>query len=151
MKKLTIGTGDIRLLSGALRNLSFFAGLSMGELERLIGVTNLYEYETGRRVFKKGEVGDALYIVHSGAARVVSKPFFLWPAKTIARLGPGDVFGEMALIDQPYRTATVVTDGPSKLFVLLVADFNRLCSENPDFLRQIRQMANARAFETKNS
>jgi CRP-like cAMP-binding protein len=151
MKKLTIGSDEMRHLSSALRGMSFFTGLSMGELERFIGITSLYEFDAGRTIFKKGDVGDALYIVHTGGVRVLSKPFFLWPAKTIATLGPGEVFGEMALIDQPYRTATVKTAGPAKLFVLLVAEFNRLLNENPEFARQLRQMASTRAFETKNA
>jgi CRP-like cAMP-binding protein len=151
MNKLSIGPEEMRRLSGALRNISFFAGLSMGDLERFVAVTHLYEFSSGHRIFKKGEVGDALYIVESGGVRVQSKPFFLWPAKTIARLGPGEIFGEMALIDQPYRTATVVTEGPAKLFVLFLADFNRILHENPAFEKQIRQIANRRAFESKHA
>jgi CRP-like cAMP-binding protein len=92
-----------------------------------------------------------LYIVHAGQVRVIEKPFFWWPAKTIATLGPGEIFGEMALIDQPYRTATVVTEGPAQLFVLLISEFNRILNDNPDFVRQMQKIAHKRAFETKNS
>lgn len=150
MHKLPLGPAQVSHLSTALRKLSFFSGMSLGDLERFIAITNLYEYDGGRTVFKKGDVGDALYVVHTGMVRVISKPIFFWPAKTIATLGPDDIFGEMALLDQPYRTATVVTEGPTQLFVLLSSNFNGILNENPAFARDIRQIAQTRAFETKN-
>jgi CRP/FNR family transcriptional regulator, cyclic AMP receptor protein len=149
MKKIPIGPDEISQLSQALRKISFFQGISMGDLERFINITNLYEYPSGKAVFKKGSVGDALYVVHAGSVRIINRPFPFWPAKTLAILGPGELFGEMALIDQPYRTATVVTEGPTKLFVVLNTHFNELLQSNPEFARDIRRMAQQRAFESR--
>ncbi len=147
MIKLPIGPAEMMHLSTVLRKLSFFEGMSLGDLERFISITNLYEFESGKVIFKKGEIGDALYVVYEGKTRVIRRPFPIWFAKTIAVLRPGDLFGEMALIDQPYRTATVVTDGPTKLFVMLNTHFNELLRENPEFSRDIRRIAQQRAFE----
>ena len=120
MKKIPIGPEEMGRLSAALRKVSFFQGMSMGDLERFLNITDLYEFSAGKTIFKKGDVGDALYIVNSGHARVIQRalPIPFWPAKTIATLEPGDLFGEMALLDQPHRTATVVADRPTTPFVM---------------------------------
>jgi CRP-like cAMP-binding protein len=149
MNKTPLGPPEIRHLSATLRNLSFFEGMSMGGLERLIDVTNVYEYRSGEVVFKKGQVGDALYVVHTGAVNVFIKKNFFLPAKKISTLGSGEIFGEMALLDQPYRTATVIASGPTKLFVIFISNFNQLFDDNPDFARRIRQMAKERSFEQR--
>lgn len=150
LKKLPIGPIEMAHFSAVLRRISLFQGMSVSDLERLLAVTNLYEYEDGKTVLKKGDVGDALYVVHSGSVRVVKRPFFLWPAKTLAVLGPGEIFGEIALIDQPYRTATVIADGPTQLFVLLNTHFSHLLNANQDLTRDLRQMAKQREFENRN-
>jgi CRP/FNR family cyclic AMP-dependent transcriptional regulator len=149
VKKQPIGPNEMLRLSQALRKISFFQGMSLGDLERFINITDLYEFDSGEVVFKKGDVGDALYVVQSGRVRVISRPFPLWPAKTLAHLETGDLFGEMALIDQPYRTATVVTDGPARLFVILNTHFSELLRSNPEFSRDIRLIAQKRAFESR--
>lgn len=149
MIKLPIGPSEMTHLSTVMKKISFFQGMSLGDIERFIAITNLYEYKAGKMVFKKGDVGDALYVVHSGAVRVVQRLFPFWPAKTLARLGPGELFGEMALIDQPYRTATVIAEGPTQLFVMLNTHFNELLRANPEFSRDLRRIAQERAFETR--
>src|SRR5690242_11916319 len=126
-----------RALAAALKKLSFFSNMSLAEMEHFLRVTNLYGFDGGKTVFKKGQVGDALYVVHTGKVKVIERPVFFWPAKTIATLGPGEVFGEMALLDQPYRTATVVTEGPTELFVLLATNFNDILNANPVFHKEL--------------
>ena len=145
-----MGPDQVADLSQALRRHSFFQGMSIGDLERFMRITNLYEYESGKTVFKKGDVGDALYVIGSGQVNIIQRRFPIWPAKTIATLNPGDFFGEMALLDQPYRTATAVTHGPTSLFVILNTNFNDLLRDNPEFARNLRHIAQTRAFETKN-
>jgi CRP/FNR family transcriptional regulator, cyclic AMP receptor protein len=113
----------------------------------VLGVTKMIEVPTGKTVFKKGDVGDALYIVYEGRLRVSTKRFPLLPGKTIAELGPGDMVGEMALLDQPYRTATVTADAPSRLFVLLIASVNELFHKNDAFLKAVGRIAKQRKFE----
>lgn len=144
MKKLPMGPEELRALSSALRNLSFFSDISMGELERILSVTHLYAFEAGRKtVFKKGHVGDALYIIHKGTVEIV-KPRFPLPRRPIAVLKAGEAFGEMALLNQPYRTASAITDGYTELFVLLSPDFNDIFRANPDFMRSLQRLAEKR-------
>lgn len=144
MTKLPMGPGEMVALSRALRNLSFFANISMGDLEKILSVTHLYAFESGRKmIFKKGHVGDALYIINKGTVEIV-KPRFPLPRRPIAVLGPGEAFGEMALLNQPYRTASAITDGYTELFVLLSPDFNNIFRENPEFLKALQKLAEKR-------
>lgn len=115
-----------------------------------MGLPVCMNFRREKTIFKKGEVGDALCVVFSGQIRIIQRSFPFWPSKTIATLFPGDLFGEMALIDQPYRTATAVTEGPTKLFIILNNNFSELLRSNPSFARDIRQIAQKRAFETRN-
>src|SRR5262245_50868008 len=132
MKKLKMGPAEMHALADALHKLSFFEDVSMRDLEKILAVTHLYAYESGRKtVFKKGNVGDALYIIHKGAVEIF-KPRFPLPRRPIIRLGPGDAFGEMALLNQPYRTASAITDGYTELFVILSPDFNDIFQSNPE-------------------
>jgi CRP-like cAMP-binding protein len=149
MYNLSMTDAHTRRLAGVMKKLSFFSNMSMAEMEHFLRVTSLYGFEKGETVFKKGHVGDALYIIHSGKVRVLDKAFFFMPAKTIATLGEGDVFGEMALLDQPYRTATVVTAAPTELFVLLTTNFNDILNANPMFHKELNRVAKSRAFERK--
>jgi CRP-like cAMP-binding protein len=144
MKKLPMEPEHIVALSRALRNLSFFADITMRDLEKILSVTHLYAFPAGRKtVFKKGHVGDALYIIHKGRVDIV-KPRFPLPRRPIAVLGPGEAFGEMALLNQPYRTASAITDGYTELFVLLTPDFNSIFRDNPEFLGALRRLAEKR-------
>ncbi len=147
MKKLPFGPEEIKELSKALRQHSFFKNMSIGGLERFMRITNLYKYSSGTTLFKKGDVGDALYVVRTGRVKIIERRFFLWPSRTIAMLKPGDMFGEMALLDQPYRTATAVTKEITTLFVILSTTFNDLLRDSPEFATELRQLAAARAFE----
>ena len=149
MRELPIGPDEIRSLSGMLRTVDFFADLSMRDLERVFAVTKLYATEKRRTViFKKGQVGDALYLIHKGAVNIVV-PRFLLPSKKLARLGPGNFFGEMALLKQPFRTATAIAEESAELFVLLTPNFNDILRQNPDFAHALERVAAQRAFDTK--
>lgn len=149
MKKLPLDPEHISELSQSLRRHSFFKGMSIGALERFMQITNRFEYPSGTTLFKKGDIGDALYVVSSGRVKIIERRFFIWPAKVIAKLQPGEIFGEMALLDQPHRTATAVTYGLTTLFVILSTNFNELLRSNPEFSKELHRLAEARVFEQK--
>ncbi len=149
VKKIEMGPSDYKELAGALRRISFFANLSLADLESLLGLTALYEVDKGRVLFRKGSVGDALYVIQSGEVDIISRRYAWIPGGRIARLRAGDFFGEMALLDQPYRTASAVAAAPSRLFVLLAARFNELLRSNPAFAQALRSVAARRGFEQK--
>jgi CRP-like cAMP-binding protein len=78
-------------------------------------------------VFRSGDPGDALYIVAHGQVEVVNDT----TGYTLAELGPGQAFGEMALLTGGTRTATVCCTADSHLLVIDKADFDRLLADDP--------------------
>lgn len=139
-----MGAAQTQALAAALKKIKFFADISPADLEQVIEATHLYAIDAARKtVFKKGHIGDALYIIHKGTVEIV-KPHFPSPRRPIARLGPGDAFGEMALLNHPYRLASAITDGYTELFVLVNSDFAKIFQANPGPVRVLRQLATRR-------
>jgi CRP/FNR family transcriptional regulator, cyclic AMP receptor protein len=93
----------------------FFGGLSDASLDVLISMLDERRFDVGATVVAEGEPGRSMYIVHSGEL-VVSKLGESGRALPMARLGPGDFFGEMTLIEVQNRSATVVADSPTVLY-----------------------------------
>jgi CRP/FNR family cyclic AMP-dependent transcriptional regulator len=96
---------------------SFFGGLPDASLDRLISMLVERRCEAGATVVAEGEPGRSMYIVQSGEL-AVSKLGESGRAIRIARLGPGDFFGEMTLIEMQNRSATVVAESPTVLYEL---------------------------------
>ena len=95
----------------------FFGGLSDASLDLLISMLVERRFDAGVTVVAEGEQGRSMFIVHSGEL-VVSKLGESGHVIGIARLGPGDFFGEMTLIEAQNRSATVVADSPTVLYEL---------------------------------
>jgi ABC-type multidrug transport system ATPase subunit/CRP-like cAMP-binding protein len=92
-------------------------------------------------ICREGEPGDQLFLIESGTLVVLTevgeKPYEL------ARLGPGEFFGEMALLRQGRRTATVRAETAAKLWSLSYADFQELLARDPainDVIRRAMQL-----------
>ncbi len=136
---------EYKALGQALRRVEFFSGLSVAELDRIFSYIKLYAVNPGEIIFKEGGPADALFIVYQGNLNVQKKKF-PWGSKEVAILSAGNIFGEMALLDRKKRSATVRAADFSKLFVLLTSDFDRVVSNNPQFLEQMKSVADHRKF-----
>ena len=95
----------------------FFGGLSDASLELLVSMLVECRFDAGATVVAEGEPGRSMFIVHSGEL-VVSKLADAGRAIRMARLEPGDFFGEMTLIEMQNRSATVVAESPTVLYEL---------------------------------
>jgi len=95
----------------------FFGGLSDASLALLISMMIERSFDTGATVVAEGEQGRSMYVVHSGEL-VVSKLGEEGRAIGLARLGPGDFFGEMTLIEMQNRSASVIAESPTVLYEL---------------------------------
>ena len=148
MEKLTMTDSDYAALAKAMRSVEFFAPLTLGQLEQIVPYIMLCRYRAGETVFKQGEKGDAFYIVKDGSVSV-RLPKMLLFSKTVATLGPGGFFGEMALLSSDPRSATVVSEADSSLFVLLSADFLFVLKQNPAFAAEMKKLADRRKFMSR--
>ena len=108
-----------------LKDSLLFAQLSEEILKAVAEAMTPLAVEPGTEVIHQGESGQALYMITTGHARIEREDDF-GDTRIVAGIGPGDVFGEIALIDDVPRTSTVVSDAPLTLLQLERTDFERL-------------------------
>ena len=101
-----------------------FAGLSDDEVEQLATLFKARRFEAGETVIREGSGGAAFYVIDSGEARVTIR------GDEVATLGPGDHFGEIALIDAGERLATVTATTDLVCHGLTYWEFRPLVQEN---------------------
>jgi glucose-6-phosphate 1-dehydrogenase len=93
----------------------------------------------GENIVRKGEVGQEMYFISRGSVDVLDGD-----DKVIKKLGEGDFFGELALLSNQPRSATVRATTPCDMFVLERGDFTRALKEYPQFAESIQEVARAR-------
>lgn len=145
MKKLTIGATELGLLAHMMRKVEFFTPLTIGQLEKILPTIMLYSYDKGETVFSQGQKGDAFYIIYQGSVDIRLKQWLVL-SKKIATLKAGDFLGEIALISDEPRTASVVCTEPTMLFTLIAEDFKFVLHENPAAAEEMRKIAGRRKF-----
>ncbi|MBI4641586.1 MAG: FAD-dependent oxidoreductase [Candidatus Tectomicrobia bacterium] len=104
-------------------------------------------YEPGEVIFRQGDLGDCLYIIMSGEAEVLHEDH--GHEHLLAQLGPGDYFGEMALLNQKTRTATIRCLTAMDLLTLRKGDFGMLVTNLPAMRQSFDRIMDKRAEETK--
>lgn len=122
----------IELLSGV----ALFAELSRSELERVAQVAIPRQYPADTRVFHEGDKGDACYIVKTGSCRV-TREHSDGRAITLTNLGPGAIFGELAMLDGEERSASVEALEDTDLLALPAADVRALIREHPGMAEKL--------------
>ena len=124
-----------------------FSTLAPEELAQVAEVAVPRRFEAGEVVFKEGDEGTTCYILRSGKARAVREH----PdgrSITLAHFVPGDIFGEMAILDGERRSATVeVTEG-TETIAILAADMHRLLRAHPDISLKLIAALGQRLRET---
>lgn len=120
-----------------------FSRLEAPVIARLAGQLSARKFAAGAIIVSKGEVADAMFFIASGEVEVELPD-------TPVRLGEGDFFGEIALVEHDaLRTATVVALRAADLLVLSAPDFRRLMSHHPELDRALRETAAQRLADTK--
>lgn len=94
-------------------------------LEHIADVSGEQPFADGDAIVLQGQVGNGLYIVTSGEVRIVAG------GEELARLGPGEFFGELSVIDQQPRNATVYAVGPTACLALASWDLLALLEREP--------------------
>ena len=118
---------------------SLFSELPLGELDVLAAAMTEVEFAAGKQILTDGDFGYALYAIEHGEADVLVEG-----SETPRRLGPGETFGEIALLVTGRRTATVVAVSPMKALSLFDQDFQRIRARTPELERALRQLGGER-------
>src|SRR3954453_20128363 len=117
-----------------LKRVPLFSSLSQRQLRRLARDFREREVKSGSRVVGEGEKsGISFFVIVEGTATVSLD------GDQIRQLGPGDHFGELALISENVRSATVTADGPLRCLGMRFWDFRRFAKENPDVIWKLLQ------------
>lgn len=116
---------------GLLRNVSIFADLDPAAVSALERLAEVRDFPSGAVVVSQEDRGDALFVLVSGKVKVVlygdsGREIILSIFKS-----PGDFFGEMSLLDNEPRSATVIADAASRLLVLSRRDFQAHIESHP--------------------
>jgi len=106
-----------------------FSGLPDSCLEPVAKVANMRRVPRGSIVVRAGDKTDFVYLVLSGSLKVLVSDEE-GREVILSMLGPGELFGEMGVLDDNPRSATVVTVVPSDLIVIAKSDFKRVLQEN---------------------
>jgi CRP-like cAMP-binding protein len=108
-----------------------FAGLSKGQLKLIAKTAKDRSIRAGETIVKHGEQGVGLFIILDGEVAVEKA------GKSVAQLGPGKFFGEMALIDDQPRTADVKAVTPVRCLVLSRWEFWSAVGTEPEVIRSL--------------
>jgi len=119
---MTLATDEReRLLSGC----SLFMGLPPEGLAVLAKRATEVEFPEGHVIARQGEIGTGLFIIISGGVKVVRS------GEQLARLGAGDFFGELSVLDRMPRTASVTAEQTTRCLALASWDFDAAVTESP--------------------
>lgn len=141
-----------------LRSVPLFADLEPDELESFSQVAVPRTFPAGTRVFHEGDTSDACYIVSSGSFRV-TREHSDGRAITLATLGRGEVFGELAMLDHDVRSASAEALDEGELLALPASEVRALLARHPEIsvklvaalvrrLREANERISRQSFQT---
>jgi CRP-like cAMP-binding protein len=114
-----------------LKKVPLLSGFSQRDLDLIARVADEVRVDAGRVLARQGGLGLEFLLILEGRARVERD------GKVIARLGPGEFFGEMSLIDGKPRSASVIADSPAVLLVVEARSFRKLLDAVPGLQRKV--------------
>lgn len=115
----------------SLGRMPLFEGLSKKDLMTLANVTEDMEVAAGKVLCRQDDYGREFFVIVEGEADVSRG------GTHVATLGPGEIFGEIALIEHSRRTATVTAKTPLRFFVMTNQAFWALIDNHPDIEREV--------------
>jgi CRP-like cAMP-binding protein len=131
----------LRLLSGV----SLFSSCNRGELSRIASLVDEIEVPNGKVLTQEGNPGREFFVIAEGRAKAMRR------GRKIASLERGSFFGEMSLLDEGPRSATVTAETDMQLLVLSSRNFSALIADNPSVTRKILRGMAERLRGTENA
>jgi CRP/FNR family cyclic AMP-dependent transcriptional regulator len=131
------------MFEAQLKDVPFFSGLSKRELATVAQLTDEVDVEAGAVLARQGDFGQEFFVITDGTAEVLRGD------EPIAELGPGEFFGEMALIDEERRTATVRALSPMKLLVMSRNSFRTIDRSMPQVNATVAEAIKQRRAATQ--
>jgi len=108
-----------------LAGVPLFASLDEAQLQELAGWFHVQNTGEGRRLVGEGAPGYTFFVILDGTAQVTAD------GVSLITLGPGDFFGEIAILGAGQRTATVTSTSPVRMLVLFGTEFRQLEAAHP--------------------
>jgi CRP-like cAMP-binding protein len=118
-----------------LKRVPLFADLEKKELEQIASSMKPRTFSPGQQIAVEGESGVGFFVIEDGQAKVTVH------GDEVRTLGPGDYFGEVALITHGARTATVTADTELKTYGMTFWDFRPLVEDTPGIAWKLLQGA----------
>ena len=123
-----------------LKDVPFFSSMSEQDLAAVAQQIDEISVAAGRVLAREGDLGEEFFVIESGTAQVTRG------GAPVAKLGAGDLFGEIALIREDRRTATVTATSPMVLIVMTGSSFRSLDRSIPEFRETVsKALAERRA------
>ena len=144
-----------------LRNAALFSELADEDVAKVAELTVPRTFAAGEVVFREGDASDTCYVIRTGHARAVLEH----PdgrSIALARFGPGEIFGELAMLGEEPRSATVESLEETEAIAILGPDMRRLLREHPEIsikliaslgrrLREANDRLSRQSFQTVQS
>ena len=124
-----------------LTKVPLFEGLSQRALEQIARWTDEVDLPEGERLLDQGRFAYEFFVIQEGECEVRQN------RRPIATLGPGDIVGEIALIERARRTATVETLSAVRAIVMSARDFGMMMDTVPTVAERIREVEERRIGE----
>jgi CRP-like cAMP-binding protein len=121
-----------------IKRVPLFADCSKGELEQIAHIADEIDLPEGKELTRQGERGREFFVLLEGGADVTQD------GQSINQLGSGDFFGEIALVEDRPRTATVTATSPVRALVITDRAFRQLLDEQPEIREKVLAASAAR-------
>jgi CRP-like cAMP-binding protein len=140
---IKIPLDELARVESMLQTIPFMKSITRAEIQELAYQLTRRTFKKDETIIKQGEPGTLFYLISKGKVRVIKEKFF--KKIVLAELNPGSFFGEMALIDDFPRTATVVGEEAGEMYTLSHEAFESILLKNP----QVRELIMNEAEERK--
>ena len=117
-----------------LKKIPVFADVDDAELRHIANLMAEVSVPDGKELVREGDYSYDVLVIEEGTAKVEKS------GDTVAELGPGDVVGEMGVLERAQRNATVIATSPMRLFTLTGWDIRRLRKSAPDAVDHLRSV-----------